>query len=373
MKGSAARLSRSDSGQTCGCGQPVMAHDSRCPACGSALGFDPWQGRVLTLLPAREEGWWLESGNKAPKRTLHYRRCANFESAARCNWLLDANDLKLGEFCRSCRLTRRLPDLSRPEDQTRWCQIEQAKRTLVASLIALRLPVQSKAEDAERGLAFDVLQATPWGEPAVTAQAEGVITIDVEEAEDETREQRRAVLGEPYRTLLGQLRHDSGHYYWQRLVRGSPWRAPFRKLFGDERSNYPQALSEYRERGAPTDWSERHLSAYASSHPCEDWAETWSYFLQMIDTLDTARHLGLDNSKAVNLAQRLAASDLRAPTDACSADFAGLLNEWIEFNAVLNELSRSMGLRDFSPNVLSALAVRKLLFVHRVIRAQVEA
>lgn len=374
MKDAAPGLSRWDTALKCNCGEPVTATDSQCPACGSALGFDPWQRRVLTLLTAREPGWWIESGAKnTHKRTLHYRRCANFESAARCNWLLDANDLKLGGLCRSCRLTRRLPALSQPEDQARWRLIEQAKRTLVASLLALRLPVQSKAEDAERGLAFDLLQATPWGEPTVTAHAGGVITLDVEEADDAAREQRRAVLGEPYRTLLGQLRHDSGHYYWQRLVRDGPWRAPFRQLFGDPRGSHAKALNAYRERGAAVDWQERHVNAYASSHPLEDWSDSWAYFLQMIDTLDAARNFGIDSCRAENRVERMVESDLGVPADACNADFVDLLNEWIEFNAVLNELSRSMGLRDFSPNALSALVVRKLHFVYRVIRSHSEA
>ena len=46
--------------------------------------------------------------------------------------------------------------------------------------------------------------------------------------------------------------------------------------------------------------------------------------------------------------------------------FLALINAWIELTGVLNELSRSMGERDFYPFVLSDPAVTKLHLVHRV-------
>jgi len=161
MNDRAALLSRSDTAPRCGCGQPVTMHDSECPTCGSALGFDPLLRRVLALLPARDEGWWLEVEGNTHKRSLHYRRRANFGSAADCNWLLDANDLTLGERCRSCRLTGRLPDLAQPDDGRRWRLIEQAKRTLVSSLLALRLPLQSKARMPSAGSPSASTAASP--------------------------------------------------------------------------------------------------------------------------------------------------------------------------------------------------------------------
>ena len=357
---------------TCCCGRPVFFRNSQCLSCGTALGFDTRQRRVLALRPAREEGWWLEAGGTR-KRALRYRRCANLASASACNWLLDAHDLEQSGLCLSCRLTRRLPDLSRPENEMRWLQIELAKRQLVSSLLGLRLPIESKDENPAQGLAFDLLQATPWGEPVVTAHVDGVITLDVEEADDATREQRRAALGEPYRTLLGHLRHESGHYYWERLVLDSGWLEPFRQRFGDERGDYAQALSAHHASGPPPDWQMQFVSAYASSHPWEDWAETWAHFLHMVDTLDTARSFGIDGSNAEVHFQRFRTSDLDGPADARGTEFVAMLNEWIELNAVLNELSRSMGLRDFYPFVLSLPAVRKLHLVYRVVSAQWEA
>ncbi len=35
------------------------------------------------------------------------------------------------------------------------------------------------------------------------------------------------------------------------------------------------------------------MSSYASSHPWEDFAETWAHYLHMIDTLETASAFGL--------------------------------------------------------------------------------
>jgi hypothetical protein len=260
------------------------------------------------------------------------------------------------------------------ENPTWWNRIERAKRRLVSSLIALQLPVRSKAEDPEHGLAFDLLRAAPGAPPVVTGHADGVITIDVMEADDAWREQRRNALAEPYRTLLGHLRHETGHYYWQCLVDDGPWLAPWREAFGDERQDYAEALKRHYAGGAPADWGERFVSAYASSHPWEDWAETWAHYLHLVDTLDTARSFGLDGERVELYYERFGPDVLAPPAGARTGDpqadaFLRLINSWMELTGVLNELSRSMGVADFYPFVLSAAAVRKLYFVHRVVAA----
>ena len=51
---------------------------------------------------------------------------------------------------------------------------------------------------------------------------EGLITINIAEADSPFREKTRKEMGETYRTLLGHFRHEIGHYYWDRLVAGSP-------------------------------------------------------------------------------------------------------------------------------------------------------
>lgn len=363
---------------SCRCGRPVFFRNSECLACHTPLGYEPEQGRLLPLdlvVPAGGEGQppdtatarWREAG--APRHAPTYRRCSNLDTAAACNWLVAEADHGGGEppLCRCCRLTRTLPDLTLENSELWWNRIELAKRRLVSSLIGLKLPVASKTEDPEHGLVFDLLRTMPGSLPVVTGHADGVITIDVEEADDAWREQRRAALMEPYRTLLGHLRHESGHYYWQRLVEHSHWIGPFRALFGDERRDYAAALAKHYEQGPAPNWNQRHVSAYASCHPWEDWAETWAHYLHMVDTLDTARSFGLDGERVELDYERFGSDALAGSGDPRANEFLQLLGSWMELAGVLNELSRSMGVADFYPFVLSKTAVRKLHLVHRVI------
>ncbi len=360
---------------TCRCGRPVFFRNSTCLACQTPLGYDP-EGRLLRPLQpaaapnAPETGLWQPWGSdeNAPR----YRRCANLDTAAACNWLVPAAaDTPAAAptlLCRCCRLTRTVPDLTLENGALWWNRIEMAKRRLVSSLIALGLPVFSKVdEDPEHGLVVDLLRAGPEGPPVITGHADGVITLDVAEADDAWREQRRTALAEPYRTLLGHLRHETGHYYWQRLVEHSPWLAPWRTVFGDERQDYAAALKTHYEQGPPVDWAERHVSAYASSHPWEDWAETWAHYLHLVDTLDTARSFGVDGEHVELRYERYGVAALVDTQDNEPQSFLRLINSWMELTGVLNELSRSMGVADFYPFVLSVPAVRKLHLVHRIV------
>ncbi len=361
----------------CRCGRPVFFRNSECLACHTPLGYEPRLGALFPIEPADADagpGLWRRIG-AAPGAPL-YRRCANLDAAAACNWLIPQGEPHAlnPPQCRCCRLNRTLPDLSVAENAALWRMIELAKRRLVSSLLGLGLPVRSRVtEDPARGLAFDLLHAVPGGPRIMTGHDNGVITLDIEEADDAVREQRRQHLGEPYRTLLGHLRHESGHYYWQLLVDGGPWLEPFRALFGDERADYTAALKRHYDAGAPADWGTRHVSAYAASHPWEDWAETWAHYMHMVDTLDTAGSFGLRADHLELSYERYTAAALdgepgpAGPQGAADGEFLALLNGWMELTGVLNELSRSMGVADFYPFVLSAAAVRKLHFVHRVV------
>jgi hypothetical protein len=358
----------------CRCGRPVFFGNSQCLACGTALGYDPVRGLVLPIEPAQPEGHWRAVGGRRSKRA--YRRCSNLGSPAACNWLFESTDRYAGTppLCRCCRLNRMLPDLSVPENAVYWRRIAQAQRRLVSTLIGLGLPVKSRlSEDTRQGLAFDLLHALPGGPAVITGHADGIITLDVQEADDAHREQRRNELREPYRTLLGHLRHETGHYYWQRLVERGIWLEPFRALFGDERQDYAGALQAHYRDGPPADWRARHVSAYASSHPWEDWAETWAHYLHLRDTLDTARSFGVDGESVELSYERFGPEALgeAGAQDPEAAAFLALVNGWMELTGVLNELSRSMGIGDFYPFVLSAPALRKLHLVHRVVGAPV--
>jgi hypothetical protein len=273
-------------------------------------------------------------------------------------------------LCVACRLDRTIPDLSVPGNPEKWGRVEIAKRRLISSLLALGLPVASRMqEDPNRGLAFDFLGSPPGGPPVMTGHAAGVITLNIDEAEDAKREEVREAMHEPYRTILGHLRHETGHYYWDRIIAGSRRLEGFRRVFGDERQDYGQALQRHHSQGPPPDWQQNFISAYASAHPWEDWAETWAHYLHMTDTLDTASSFRLELDRSRMPFERFTEEVLFESEPVGVAPFLPLINGWILLTAALNELSLSMGLADFYPFVLSRAAVTKLDFVHLAVHA----
>jgi hypothetical protein len=340
----------------CRCGQPIFFGNSRCLACGRELGFDPGALTMLALEPGQ----------------MRWQRCAN-AALCGCNWLVPRDEAasapQHGGRCRACRLNRTIPDLDEGNNAELWSRIEVAKRRLVSQLLALGLPVQSRvSEDAARGVMFDFLRRPSGdGEPIMTGHAEGLITLNVDEADDATRARLRDALAEPYRTLLGHLRHEIGHYYWERLVAASGWLMPFRVRFGDERADYAAALARHYREGPALDWAGRCVSAYASCHPWEDWAETFAHYLHMVDTLDTALSFGLEGDEVETRFKPYGPEALDAPGDPDAERFLGFVNAWLPLGALMNELARSMGQPDFYPFVLSAPAVAKLHLVHRVV------
>jgi len=216
-------------------------------------------------------------------------------------------------------------------------------------------------------LAYEFLadSGVPGATPVLTGHHNGVITINVAEADDVEREQRRHQLHEPYRTLLGHFRHESGHYYWDRLLQHSPRLAAFRLVFGDERADYSAALTWHYQRGAPTDWPQRFISAYASAHPWEDWAETWAHYLHMTDALETAVACGLSLQP---LRPDEPSLQPTARGDRLGA-FDHMLTAWFSLTYVLNNLNRSLGWPDSYPFILSTPAIDKLRFIHETIAA----
>jgi hypothetical protein len=355
----------------CRCGRPVFFHNSVCLACQTPLGYEPHLQQVFPLTQMAQspdsEWWQLAVGGES---TAKYLRCANLESPAGCNWLVSEGETEGNPrlVCIACRLNRTIPDLSVPENGVLWGRLEAAKRRLVSSLIALDLPVASRVDqDTERGLAFDFLRSPAEGPRVLTGHADGVITINIEEADNAARERIREELHEPYRTLLGHLRHEVGHYYWDRLIAGSRWLEDFRKLFGDEEQDYAAALQRNYQQGPPPGWEQQSVSAYASIHPWEDWAETWAHYLHMVDTLDTALSFGLDTRRLELEIEPFSRDALFRPNDPGAKRFLTFLNAWIGLSAVLNELSRSMGHADLYPFALPRPAVAKLQFIHLVV------
>lgn len=362
----------------CRCGRPVFFRNDVCLACGTPLGYDPDLVLLRPLAPTRNPDVFRAMRTRGVGMTVPlttYRRCANWTSAAPCNWLLpDNEEARLKPFCRSCRLDRTVPDPTDRDNAGLWQKVELAKRALVSQLIALKLPLESKvSENPEQGVMFDLLRSPVDGPRVMTGHDDGLITLDIEEADDVHRETIRSRMHEPYRTLIGHLRHEIGHYYWQRLVRGTAWEEPCRAVFGDDRLDYGQALQHYYADGAAFDWKNRHVSAYASAHPYEDWAETWAHYLHMIDALDTARSFGLvahhdEIQYEAFTPQVLQQEGAAAEPSADDLAFLAVVNGWIELTGALNEVTRSMGEPDFYPFVLSKPAVRKLHFIHQVVR-----
>jgi hypothetical protein len=338
------------------CQQLVFFENIRCVNCGHALSYLPDIADVGSLEPAGADLWRSPAPGAEGKA---YRLCRNYHVENICNWAVPAADPD--PLCRSCRLTRVIPDLSQPGRREAWYRLEVAKRRLIYGLLSLGLPVASKTEDPDHGLAFEFLADTPEASGVVlTGHKEGVITLNVAEADDAEREKRRHQLGEPYRTLLGHFRHESGHYYWDRLIKESPQIDGFRTHFGDEREDYGKAMQRHYQKDAPADWPSRFVSAYASMHAWEDWAETWAHYLHMTDSIETAVGCGM------SLRPRRKDEPALSPEPVLRG-FAQTIERWCSLTYVLNNLNRGMGLPDGYPFVLSPLAIEKLRFIHEVV------
>jgi hypothetical protein len=265
-----------------------------------------------------------------------------------------------------------IPDLSVPGNKDAWYKLELAKRRLVYSLLYLELPVTNRVDDPERGLAFEFLADLPANgandesaaKPVLTGHRNGIITINIAETDDSERERRRMALYEPYRTVLGHFRHEVGHYYWDRLIKDGPHLGPFRDLFGDEQLNYSESLKNHYENGPPADWQSRFVTAYSSSHPWEDWAETWAHYLHMVDTLETAAACGLSLRPKRKGEPRIQSTP--DPRTSRRQAFDDLIEHWFPLTYALNNLNRGLGQPDAYPFVLSEPAIEKLRFVHEI-------
>lgn len=259
------------------------------------------------------------------------------------------------------------PDLSVKANVLAWRRLQWAKLRLFYSLLRLGLPLQTKAENERTGLAFDVLADPPQpGAPRVmTGHDNGLITIALAEADDAAREKSRMSLHEPYRTLVGHFRHESGHYFWDRLVHDGGKLEPFRRLFGDERDDYGEALQRHYDQAPPADWQARFVSAYATMHPWEDFAETWAHYLHIVDTLEMAQAFGLSTRPRVAEGDELDASVDFDPYRKLPME--RLTENWMPLTLAVNSLNRAMGQPDLYPFVLSAPAIEKLGFVHNLV------
>jgi len=326
------------------CQQILYFENSRCVSCGETVAYRPDVARLATV----------KAGD---------RQCRNALQRDACNWLISEEG---GDFCCSCALSGVIPDLSDPANEQAWRRIEAAKRRLLYTLYSLGLPVVGHKVCPEGGLEFRFLKGSE-DKPVMTGHDNGVVTLNIDEADFAFRENMREKMGEGYRTVLGHLRHEIGHYYWDRLLRDNQQQlASFRELFGDERASYEEALERHYNFGPRADWSESFISAYATMHPWEDWAETWAHYLHMTDTLETAKSHGL----TVRAPPTDKPGDRIATERLEFGDFDRLSSGWHALTLALNSLNRSMGMKDAYPFVLSPKVLAKLAFVHELIQRQ---
>jgi hypothetical protein len=326
---------------SCGhCGHLVFFENTRCLHCDTPLGVVPDRLELVAL--------------EGPDATLH--RCANAE-LARCNWMVDRVDA----LCRSCELTRTRPADGDTTGLAEFADTEAAKRRVVFQLLELGMPGISPET-----LHFDLLSSET--ESVTTGHADGVVTLDLAESDDARREQRRQELGEPYRTMLGHLRHELGHYFQPLLITDNAGWTACRELFGDEREDYAEALNRHYAHGTPRDWQARNVSAYATMHAWEDWAETFAHYLHIRDTLQTAAEYGVivHGPRAVSADRSLKAAP---QPESGERSFDEVLQNWLPLTYALNAVNRSMGRDDLYPFTLPEPVIEKLSFVHDRVQA----
>ena len=295
-----------------------------CVTCGTAVGYSRKQGTMVAVSSDRPI-------------------CANLNRCG-CNWIADP--ASTAGMCFSCTLTRTRPADGDTVGLGQYWVAEAAKRRLIFSLDDLQLPI--KVSDGFVGLAFDLLSSGQG--KIITGYQNGIITLDLAESNDAHREALRQSMDEPYRTVLGHFRHEIGHYYCEVLALSIDRREEFHALFGDETTSYEEALQRHYSTVSAQGWQDRFISAYATMHPLEDFAEVFGHFLHIADTLQTAQEFGL-----------IAAEE---HLDLAQASMAELIaRTWLPLTKALNQINRSMGRADLYPFVLAQPVIVKLAFV----------
>lgn len=342
------------------CGNTVYFENAVCERCGHQLGYLSDRNALVSLV--EDGGLW--STPAFPDDA--YVFCENTHHGA-CNWLIHAvpgGDI----YCAACRHNETIPAIGDARNLTRWQIIERAKKRLIYSLLRLNLPLHTRFEDPAHGLSFRFLaDMAVQPMPVLTGHDGGIITIALAEADDAERESRRTAMGEPYRTLLGHFRHEIGHHYWDLLVANTPALERFRTLFGDETADYAQSLATYYANGAPIGWPQTHISAYATAHPWEDFAETFAHYLHITDTVEMAAAFGVrarPKTEDEFLAVRLDFDPYTAP------NVQTVVDNWVPLASMLNNLNRAMGHPDAYPFILTPQVIEKLGFVHALVHGR---
>lgn len=312
------------------CANALFFENSVCMSCMTPQAYARSERAIV---PVDETGKYVDAAG------LEWWVCSSLYLSG-CTWLTELE----GGRCFACSLTRLRPNDSDARGLAGFVDAERAKRHLIVELDDLDVRVVPKSEDPENGLTFDMLSQVNG--KVVMGHDHGVITIDVSESDPAHREKVRVTLDEPYRTMLGHFRHEVGHYLEWQCVRG-PLVEECRRIFGDERASYQEAIDRHYSKGPPGDWAQQYISTYATMHPYEDFAETFAHFLHIRDTIDTAKEQGL-----IVVDQR----GFRSFRDLVGA-------VWIPLSTALNQINRSMGREDLYPFVIPSDVLDKLDFV----------
>ncbi|SDN70761.1 zinc-binding metallopeptidase family protein [Vreelandella arcis] len=339
---------------SCRCGNPLFFENTHCLACQSEVGWCPVCTHIVALEPLPKGGYRCTH----PSCGSALMKCQNYVLSNVCNRMVVMNDGYADTLCDCCRYNAMIPDLTINGNRERWAALEAAKRRLFYTLDLLALPHGTHGDNIRVPLSFSFMadalpdqglwRSTASQEKVYTGHTNGHITINVKEADDVERERLRVDMNESHRTLIGHFRHEIGHYYWDLLVKERDEQA-CRQVFGDHTSpTYAEALEQYYHHGAPNDWSMRFISAYATMHPWEDFAETFAFYLDMVAVLDTALHMGLS----------------RAEHDGSLDD---MLRAFHQVGMAVNELNREMGLLDLAPRAIAPAVRDKLAYIHTLI------
>lgn len=318
------------------CDNSLFFENSVCVSCGTHLGFSREERDIV---PLGDDGTYTDANGT----TWHV--CANLPLSG-CTWLTT----ETGGLCSSCRLTRTRPNDEDLEGLSQYPVAERAKRHLLVELDELGLPVREQQSEGDGGLTFDLLSSVD--ENVVIGHQDGVITIDLAEGDDAHREKVRVELAEPYRTMLGHMRHEVGHYYESVLAVGDDLDR-VRAVFGDDTLDYQAEIDRHYSEGPPEGWEQDYISQYATMHPFEDFAETFAHVLHIRDTIGTARSYGL----------------VTVDPDAFTSFRDLVTGVWVPLSIGLNQINRSMGEGDLYPFVLPETVLDKLELVADLVRS----
>jgi hypothetical protein len=334
----------------CTCGNQLFFDNSICVCCKHDVGWCPQCNAIVDV--------FINAGGRLVCSCCKAKlvKCVNYSAHNVCNRFVAADDVQNAEtaFCDCCRFNRVVPDLNVEGNQEKWYRLEAAKRRTLFDLNMLGLPYGNQKDGVVPALVFDFkgdiipdrrYRNISCGQKVYTGHDNGAITINIQEADDIERETLRVNMHEAHRSLLGHFRHEFGHYMWDVLIKGR--REPdFIAIFGDHQNPpYDLALKNYYQTGPKPDWLMNYVSAYATMHPWEDFAETFAVYLDMASALDTAANRGLIPN--VNF-----------------GDVDAMIEKYKGVGIALNEMNRSIGLLDYLPEVFAPPIHQKLKFIH---------